>query len=92
MQDWATLGLYGLLFGAILGRDIHQIPLQWVVMLLGIAVFFFSGISLTSLRRKFDWPTLVFIATVVAWGPMLDHLGLSDQLAESVSFLEPIFV
>ncbi|MEM7213211.1 MAG: SLC13 family permease, partial [Pseudomonadota bacterium] len=91
LQDWATLGLYGVLFAAILGRDLHQIPLQWVVMLLGVGVFFFSGISLTSLRRQFDWPTLVFIATVVAWGPMLDHLGLSERLAESVSFLEGVF-
>lgn len=91
LQDWATLGLYVFLFIAILGRDIHQIPLQWIVMLLAVSVFFFSGISLTALRRKFDWPTLVFIATVVAWGPMLDHLGLSDQLADSLSFLAVTF-
>ena len=91
LGDWATLGLYGLLFAAILGRDIHQIPLQWIVMLLAVSVFFFSGISQKVLRSKFDWQTLVFIATVVAWGPMLDQLELSTKLADSLSFLVSVF-
>jgi len=91
LRDWATLGLYVFLMAAILTRSIHQVPLEWIVLSLAMSVFFFSGISLATLRQKFDWPTLIFVATVVAWGPMLDHLGLSQWLADQLPVLVPIF-
>jgi di/tricarboxylate transporter len=91
IRDWATLGLYVFLLVAILTRPIHQIPLEWVVLSLAMAVFFFSGLTLANLRSRFDWPTLIFVATVVAWGPMLDHLGLSQWLADQMPMLVPIF-
>jgi len=91
LRDWATLALYGVLILAIFTRAIHQIPLEWVVLFLAMAVFFFAGLSLATLRNNFDWPTLVFIATVVAWGPMLDHLGLSAWLAERLPAIIPLF-
>ena len=91
VRDWATLGLYAILFIAILSRSIHQIPLEWLVLSLALAVFFFSGLSLATLRHRFDWPTLIFVATVVAWGPMMDHLGLSTLLANQLPMLIPIF-
>lgn len=89
LYDWATLGLYGFMMVAILTRGSHQIPLQWVVLALAILVFFAGGLSLTTLRQKLDWPTLIFIATVVAWGPMLDHLGLSKLLEDQLVALLP---
>lgn len=91
VRDWATLGLYGLLLVAILTRSIHQIPLEWIVLSLAMSVFFFSGLTLATLRQRFDWPTLIFVATVVAWGPMLDHLGLSQWLADQLPVLVPLF-
>ncbi|MCG3269305.1 SLC13 family permease [Yoonia sp. I 8.24] len=91
MRDWATLGLYAFLLVAILTRPIHQVPLEWIVLSLAMAVFFFSGLTLANLRSRFDWPTLIFVATVVAWGPMLDHLGLSQWLADQMPILVPIF-
>ena len=91
VRDWATLGLYALLLAAILTRSIHQIPLEWIVLSLAVSVFFFSGLTLATLRQRFDWPTLIFVATVVAWGPMLDHLGLSQWLADQLPVLVPLF-
>lgn len=90
-RDWATLGLYGVLFAAILTRSQHQIPLEWIVLFLALAVFFFSGLPLATLRQRLDWPTLIFVATVVAWGPMLDHLGLTGLLAQQLPQLVPLF-
>lgn len=91
LRDWATLGLYGVLLVGILTRSIHQVPLEWIVLSLAMSVFFFSGLSLAALRQRFDWPTLIFVATVVAWGPMLDHLGLSQWLADQLPALVPLF-
>lgn len=91
VRDWATLGLYALLLAAILTRGVHQIPLEWIVLSLAMAVFFFSGLSLDTLRARVDWPTLIFVATVVAWGPMLDHLGLAQLVADRLPGLVPVF-
>lgn len=90
-RDWATLGLYAVLMVAILTRSQHQIPLEWIVLFLAMAVFFFSGLPLATLRQRLDWPTLIFVATVVAWGPMLDHLGLTDLLADRIPLMVPLF-
>lgn len=81
MLDWGALGLYGVLIAAIFTRSWHQVPLVWIILFLALGVFLFSAITISSLRSKFDWPTLVFVATVVAWGPMLDHLELSQWIA-----------
>ncbi|PUB18500.1 SLC13 family permease [Yoonia sediminilitoris] len=85
--DWMTLGLYAFMMLAILTRSIHQIQLQWIILALAMLVFFAGGLSLATLRQKLDWPTLIFIATVVAWGPMLDHLGLSGLLENQLKAL-----
>ncbi len=87
VRDWFTLGIYGVLLIGILTRTTHQVPLVWVVLFLGLAVFLFAGISLSDLRGKFDWPTLIFVATVVAWGPMLEHLELSAWLSKQIPAL-----
>ena len=34
-----------------------------------------------SLRARLDWPTLLFIATLVAWQPMLSRTGVDAWLA-----------
>jgi len=61
------------------------------VVFLALVVFLFQGLSLQSLRSKVDWPTLIFIATVVAWGGMLDHLALSQWLVAQIELIKPIF-
>lgn len=90
-KDWGVLGLYGLLLISVFTQSLHQIPLAWVVVFLALVVFLFQGLSLQSLRSKVDWPTLIFIATVVAWGGMLDHLALSQWLVAQIELIKPIF-
>jgi len=90
-SDWGVFCLYLVLIVGIFSQTMHQIPLAWLVMLLALAVFFFTGLSLSSLRSKVDWPTLVFIATVVAWGDMLDYLGLGEWLSDRAALLQPLF-
>lgn len=87
LRDWFAIFMYGLLIAAIFTRPLHQVPLVWVVLFLALAVFLLSGISLSDIRSKFDWPTLVFVATVVAWGPMLSELGLSSWLSDQIPVL-----
>ncbi len=90
-KDWGAAILYGFMFLAVLTRSVHQLPLVWLIMALALTVFYFSGMTLVSLRQRVDWPTLIFIATVVAWGPILDFLELNQWLAKLAVFLVPLF-
>lgn len=73
--------LYVLLFVAVLARPVHQIELHLVVGALALAGFYLVPMPLQSLRARLDWPTLLFIATLVAWQPMLSRTGVDAWLA-----------
>jgi divalent anion:Na+ symporter, DASS family len=91
LRDWGIAVLYGLMILGVFTQSWHQIPLSWLVLFLALTVFLFQGLNLATLRRSVDWPTLLFIASVVAWGGMLDELQLSDWLAAQVTLIAPIF-
>ncbi len=73
--------LYALLFVAVLTRPVHQIELHLVVGALALVGFYLAPMPLPSLRARLDWPTLLFIATLVAWQPMLSRTGVDAWLA-----------
>lgn len=72
--------LYLLLFAAVLTRPVHQIELHLVVGALALVGFYLAPMPLQSLRTRLDWPTLLFIATLVAWQPMLSRTGVDAWL------------
>lgn len=73
--------LYLLLFVAVLTRPVHQIELHLVVGALALVGFYLAPMPMQSLRARLDWPTLLFIATLVAWQPMLSRTGADAWLA-----------
>lgn len=73
--------LYVLLFVAVLTRPVHQIELHLVVGAMALVGFYLVPMPLQSLRARLDWPTLLFIATLVAWQPMLSRTGVDAWLA-----------
>jgi di/tricarboxylate transporter len=91
VTDFKTLFLYGLLFLGLFTQSYHEIPLSWLVVLLAMFVFFFSGLSLNKFKKGIDWATLLFLASVVAWGPMIEYLQLSNIFSHLFEFLLPFF-
>ncbi|BFM48707.1 SLC13 family permease [Marinomonas sp. THO17] len=69
-----------LLVGSILSMSLHHIELAWVALFIAMTIFLFDGLTIEDMRSRVDWPTLLFIASIVSWGPMIQHLNL-DQLA-----------
>lgn len=91
LKEYSVIGLYGLLIVGVFTQGVHQIELAWVVLFLALSVFYFQGVSLSALKQSVDWPTLLFIASVVAWQGMLDHLELTQWIQSKVVLFEPIF-
>jgi DASS family divalent anion:Na+ symporter len=79
--------LYLLLFAAVLTRGLHQVELHLTVGALALLGFYLVPMPLQALRARLDWPTLLFIATLVAWQPMLAHTGVDAWLGRQLPAL-----
>lgn len=86
-QDAAVPVLYALLFLVVLTRPYHQIELHLAVGALALMGHYLAPMSLQALRMRLDWPTLLFIATLAAWQPMLHHTGIDRWLASYLPLL-----
>jgi DASS family divalent anion:Na+ symporter len=86
-RDAAVPVLYLLLFAAVLTRPLHQVELHLVVGVLALLSCYLLPMPLQTLRARLDWPTLLFIATLAAWQPMLAHAGVDDWLAAQLPAL-----
>lgn len=74
-------------FVAVIAQPIHQIPLVWASLGIAISCFMLSGLSAKELRTHVDWGTLLFIASIVCWGPAMIHIGMDQKIAEWLGIL-----
>jgi di/tricarboxylate transporter len=79
--------LYALLLAALLTRGWHGIDLHWAALGLALAGLALAPLPAEALKRRVDWPTLLFVATLAAWQPMLEHAGVAAWLAAEVPAL-----
>lgn len=89
-QDAAIPALYAALCIVVLTRPYHHIELHLAVGALGLIGFYLAPMSLQALRARLDWPTLLFIATLAAWHPLLHHTGIDAWLAGHLPLLAPM--
>jgi len=76
-----------ILVGAILTMSFHHIELAWIALFIAMAIFLFDGLTVADMRSRVDWPTLLFIASIVSWGPMIQHLNLDLLVFEHLKWL-----
>lgn len=74
-------------FIAVIAQPMHQIPLVWASLGIALACFMMSGISTKEFRKYVDWGTLLFIASIVSWGPAMVHIGMDQKIAHWLGFL-----
>lgn len=91
LEKGALLALAALTLG-ILTASWHHVSLAWMTLFIAMALFLFSGLNSQDLRRYVDWPTLMFIAAIVAWGPMLQYLQLDGLIAGNLSWMGDLFL
>ena len=91
LEKGALMALAGLTL-TILTASFHHISLAWATLFIALSLFLFSGLNSQDMRRYVDWPTLLFIAAIVAWGPIIQHLNLDTLIAGHLSWLGDLFV
>lgn len=58
----------------------HQIPLAWIAFGIALVLFLYDAASPQDLRNNVDWPTILFIASLTSWQPIMAYLRLDQTL------------
>jgi hypothetical protein len=84
----AVLALLVFIAGA-LTINYHQISLAWIALGMGLVLFLYDVATPQDLRVNIDWSTLLFLAALISWQPILEYLRLDDTIVETLaSFLK----
>ncbi|ADZ91885.1 hypothetical protein GV054_13410 [Marinomonas mediterranea] len=75
------------LIGSILTMSFHHIALAWITLFIAMVIFLFDGLNAGDMRNRVDWPTLIFIASIMSWGPTIQHLQLDSLALEYLQWL-----
>lgn len=65
--------------------NIHQISLAWIAFGMGLILYLYDMATPQDLRSNVDWATLLFIAALTSWQPILKYLKLDEALIKFLS-------
>lgn len=88
-RDGFVILLYALLFVAIFTRHLHHIELHWIVLALAMIGLYVLPMPLQTIRTRVDWPTLLFIASIVSWQAMLHTVHVDAWINAHLPALLP---
>ena len=87
-QEVGALVAITVLMLGVLTTHWHHIPMVWLAMGVGLSIYLYGGLQAQDMRKHLDWGTLIFIAAIVCWGPMMSYLQLDQWLAQGVGLLK----
>lgn len=64
--------------------NIHHISLAWIAFGMGLILYLYDVATPQDLRTNVDWGTLLFIAALTSWQPILEYLKLDKTLIDSL--------
>lgn len=79
-----------LLLGGAMTSSIHGLGISWFAMLSMLFLMFTGGIDKKSFKSKIDWPFLFFLAGIISFVRIFNHLGLDEQISGQLVFLKQL--
>ncbi len=71
----------------ILTTSFHKVEIAWVTVAIMVALLLLGSIQRDDINKRIDWTTLILIASVVAWVPMMKVTGLDTLISRSFSWV-----
>jgi DASS family divalent anion:Na+ symporter len=71
----------------ILTTSFHKVEIAWVTVAIMVALLLIGSIQRDDINKRIDWTTLILIASVVAWVPMMKVTGLDVLISKSFSWV-----
>ncbi len=87
-SEWgALIGMT--VFGVgILTQSYHHIEPVWLAFGIALVLYLYGALTAKDLRSNIDWPTLLFVAAIVSWGPIMSSLHLNTLIGNQVKALK----
>lgn len=85
--EWSALIAIGLLIGGILTASLHKVDIAWMSMTILVTLLLFGSIQKDDISKRVDWTILIFIASIVAWVPIMRLTGLDRLVFGSFSWV-----
>jgi len=86
-SEWGAIAGIVIFGVGILTQNYHHIEPVWLAMGIALAIFLYGGLTAKDMRSNIDWPTLIFVAAIVSWGPIMSQLGLNSLISAQVTKL-----
>jgi len=83
-SEWGAMAGI-IIFGAgILTQSYHHIEPVWLAFGIALVLYLYGALTAKDLRSNVDWPTLMFVAAIVSWGPIMSQLQLNTLISKQV--------
>lgn len=79
-KEWGGVLAIAFLCIGVLTSRFHRIEFVWLTFGLALVLYLYGALSSEDLRTHINWPILLFMASIVTWGPIMEYLGLSQLL------------
>ncbi len=71
----------------ILTTSFHKVEIAWVTVAIMVSLLLLGSIQRDDINKRIDWTTLILIASVVAWVPIMKVTGLDTLIARSFTWV-----
>ena len=75
-SEWGALMALGVLIIGVLTTNLHRVELVWLCLGTGLGLYMYGTLTAKDLRTHIDWSTLLFIAAIVSWTPIISYLKM----------------
>ena len=86
-SEWSALIGIGLVVIGILTNSLHKVDISWMSLTILVGLLLFGSIQKDDLSKRVDWSILIFIASIVAWVPIMKQVGLDTLISTSFSWV-----
>jgi di/tricarboxylate transporter len=86
-REWAAIAAIALFAAGVLTSSVHNVQPPWLGMAILYALLVFGFLRRNEFREKTDWPSLVYLGSLVGIVGAFNHLGLDRWVSAQLGDL-----
>lgn len=85
--EWGAVAAIALIVAGIFTAPWHKVDVPWMSMTVFVTLLLFGAIRRDDLSTRIDWSVLIFIASIIAWAPVMHLTGIDALVSSSFSWI-----
>jgi DASS family divalent anion:Na+ symporter len=86
-REWAALLGIAVFIGGMLTTHLHQVQAPWMGLAIFYGLLLFGSLSRDELKKRIDWPFLLYLSGLTGLVNAFNHLGIDCLLAAALPAL-----